>query len=68
MRNGGDKNGTILEHYGDVLFKLSDITKAIEYWNKAKTAVMHPICSIKKLPKKIILNKVCVSYFNEAIT
>lgn len=38
MSNGGDKNGTILEHYGDVLFKTGDITKAIEYWSKAKVA------------------------------
>lgn len=38
MKNGGDKNGTILEHYGDVLFKLNDVTQAVEFWQKAKTA------------------------------
>ncbi|MEP7170149.1 MAG: tetratricopeptide repeat protein [Bacteroidota bacterium] len=38
MTNGGDKNGTILEHYGDVLFKLGQTEKAIEFWNKAKAA------------------------------
>lgn len=31
-------NGTILEHYGDVLFQLGEIDKALDYWQKAKTA------------------------------
>ncbi|MBL7800474.1 MAG: tetratricopeptide repeat protein [Chitinophagales bacterium] len=30
-------NGTLLEHYGDILFKLGDIDKAIEQWKKAKS-------------------------------
>jgi len=38
MSHGGDKNDTILEHYGDVLFKLGDNNKALEYWLKAKSA------------------------------
>ncbi len=38
MKHGGDNNGTILEHYGDVLFKLNEISAAIEYWYKAKAA------------------------------
>ena len=32
------QNGTILEHYGDVLYQLGDKTNAIVYWKKAKTA------------------------------
>jgi len=31
-------NGTILEHYGDVLFKLGETEKAVEMWMKAKKA------------------------------
>ena len=39
LNNGGDKSGTVLEHYGDVLFKIDGNTKrALEYWLKAKTA------------------------------
>lgn len=38
MDNGGDKSGTILEHYGDILFKLNDATRAMEFWLKAKQA------------------------------
>jgi tetratricopeptide (TPR) repeat protein len=30
------ENGTIVEHYGDVLFKLGQTEKALEQWKKAK--------------------------------
>lgn len=36
LLNGGDKNAVILEHYGDILFKLNEKNKAVEYWIKAK--------------------------------
>jgi tetratricopeptide (TPR) repeat protein len=36
MSNGSDKSATVLEHYGDVLYKLGDIARALEYWQKAK--------------------------------
>lgn len=29
-------SGTILEHYGDILYKLNEQSKALEYWKKAK--------------------------------
>lgn len=32
----GSKNAVILEHLGDTYAKLNNITKALEYWNKAK--------------------------------
>jgi tetratricopeptide (TPR) repeat protein len=31
-----DTSGTIIEHYGDVLFKLGDIENAVIQWNRAK--------------------------------
>ncbi|MCU0354765.1 MAG: tetratricopeptide repeat protein [Cytophagales bacterium] len=31
-------NGTILEHYGDVLYKLGEAEKAVEMWMRAKKA------------------------------
>ncbi|WP_028981196.1 tetratricopeptide repeat protein [Sporocytophaga myxococcoides] len=31
-------NGTIYEHYGDVLYQLGEKDKALEYWQKAKVA------------------------------
>lgn len=34
----GSSNGTIMEHYGDVLYQLGDKTKALEFWKKAKAA------------------------------
>lgn len=36
LTHGGDKNPVILEHLGDVNAKLNNLTKAVEYWQKAK--------------------------------
>jgi predicted negative regulator of RcsB-dependent stress response len=42
-------SGIVLEHYGDILFKLNKIDQALEYWNKAKEAGNNS----DKLQKKI---------------
>ena len=34
--DGDDISGTIIEHYGDILFKLGDIDSAVKQWQKAK--------------------------------
>ncbi|MDQ3046092.1 MAG: tetratricopeptide repeat protein [Bacteroidota bacterium] len=34
--NGGGSNGTLLEHYGDILYQLGDTTGALNYWINAK--------------------------------
>ncbi len=34
--SGTDISGTIIEHYGDILFKLGDIDLAVKQWQKAK--------------------------------
>ncbi|MDF1673332.1 MAG: tetratricopeptide repeat protein [Vicingaceae bacterium] len=36
VKGGGGKNAVILEHLGDTYAKLNDMTKALEFWNKAK--------------------------------
>ena len=36
VENGGGSNAVILEHLGDTHAKLNNITKALEFWNKAK--------------------------------
>jgi tetratricopeptide (TPR) repeat protein len=36
IKNGGEKSAVILEHYGDILFKMNDKEKALEYWSNAK--------------------------------
>ncbi|MES2621157.1 MAG: tetratricopeptide repeat protein [Bacteroidota bacterium] len=36
MKAGGDKSGTILEHYGDILFHLGSKDEALNYWKQAK--------------------------------
>jgi tetratricopeptide (TPR) repeat protein len=36
--NGGKPNGTLLEHYGDTLYKLGEKEGALQYWMDAKKA------------------------------
>lgn len=38
LAHGGKESGTVLEHYGDILYQLGDKEKAVEYWIKAKAA------------------------------
>ncbi len=35
IKNGGDKNGVIVEHYGDILYMLGEKQNAVEQWKKA---------------------------------
>ncbi|MBD01228.1 MAG: hypothetical protein CL841_07850 [Crocinitomicaceae bacterium] len=49
----GEKSGEILEHYGDVLYKLDKKKKAITFWEKAKATGEYS----KELIKKINENK-----------
>ena len=52
IKDGG-KSGEILEHYGDVLFKLDKKKKAITFWGKAKATGEYS----KELIQKINENK-----------
>lgn len=36
LDGGGKNNGILLEHYGDVLYKLGEIENALKYWMDAK--------------------------------
>ncbi len=36
IKAGGEEDGTLYEHLGDIYFKLNDTSKAKENWNKAK--------------------------------
>ncbi len=38
IENGADSSAVILEHYGDVLWKLDRKDEAVEFWQKAKAA------------------------------
>lgn len=35
MKNGGDENDVVVEHYGDILFMLNDVNGALTYWQKS---------------------------------
>lgn len=36
INNGGSENGTLLEHYGDILIKLNKTEEAVKNWKKAR--------------------------------
>ncbi len=36
LKNGGNTNDVIVEHYGDILFMLNDLNGAMQYWMKSK--------------------------------
>ena len=36
IENGGNESSVILEHYGDILFKLGEVDKAVIFWGKAE--------------------------------
>ena len=37
IKNGGDKSAVIIEHYGDILFKLGQKQEAVNQWKRAKS-------------------------------
>ncbi|MBW6499018.1 MAG: tetratricopeptide repeat protein [Bacteroidales bacterium] len=49
VQSAEEASGTVLEHYGDVLFKLNQPDLALEYWKKAQEAGD----TSELLPKKI---------------
>ncbi|MCR8893983.1 tetratricopeptide repeat protein [Bacteroides sp. ET336] len=65
MKNGGDSSQVIVEHCGDIYFKLGEKEKALELWKKALTiddskeegATPRPEKEIKRLKQKIALRK-----------
>ncbi len=38
LGHSNEKSATLLEHFGDVLYKVGDTQQALEYWQKAKDA------------------------------
>jgi len=36
LSNGGEDSGVVLEHYGDILYKMGETEKAIDFWTRAK--------------------------------
>ena len=52
LENGGDKSGVIVEHYGDILFKLGEEAKALEQWELALQLGDHSDELTKKVETK----------------
>jgi tetratricopeptide (TPR) repeat protein len=35
MQNGGDESDVVIEHYGDIHYKLGDVENALKYWRQS---------------------------------
>ncbi|NSL89888.1 tetratricopeptide repeat protein [Chitinophaga sp. Mgbs1] len=46
------QNPNVLEHYGDILFNLKDVTKAVEYWQRAKDKGANSVGLVRKIAEK----------------
>ncbi|MGR3811512.1 tetratricopeptide repeat protein [Jiulongibacter sp. NS-SX5] len=53
--SGNVKNGTALEHYGDILSKLQRPDEALQFWNLAKNSKQHSPLLDKKIEQKLYL-------------
>ncbi len=55
IEHGGANNGTLMEHYGDILFQMGQLDKAFEYWQKAKLTGKYSDFLDKKLSDKKLI-------------
>jgi len=35
LKNGGNENDVVIEHYGDILYMLNEVEEAVKYWKKS---------------------------------
>jgi len=57
LGNGGQKDATVLDHYGDILFKAGDKDRAVQYWQKAKDGGLKSDVIDKKISDKQLYEK-----------
>jgi len=54
LDNGGDTSGVVLEHFGDIYYKMDQKDEAINYWKKAKEKKDHSDFLDKKIKDGIL--------------
>jgi len=57
IANSPRASSALLDHYGDILFKLGNIEKALDKWKAAKVAAEHAGENVELLSKKIDAKK-----------
>jgi len=54
IKNGGDKSADIIEHYGDVLYRLNKVNQAVKQWKKAYKLNGGSVVLKEKIDKRAI--------------
>lgn len=54
LKNGGDESADVLEHYGDILYKLDKVSQAVKQWKKAYKLNSSSTILKEKIGKKAI--------------
>src|SRR5699024_4763910 len=54
LENGGNESGVVIEHAGDIYFKLGEKEKALEYWIQAEELGAGSMITSKIKKKKYI--------------
>jgi len=57
IKHGGDNDDVILEHYGDILFKLGEKDLSVQYWMKSKQGGNNSELLEKKIKDKQLYEK-----------
>jgi tetratricopeptide (TPR) repeat protein len=55
LEKDGYKNSVLIEHYGDILYRLNDKEKAFEFWEKAKKTGKTSDVLEKKISQKTLI-------------
>ena len=54
LSNGGDNSAVVVEHFGDVLFRLGDVNQAIDQWKNAQNLDEDNEMLQKKIDNKML--------------
>ncbi|QIA06522.1 tetratricopeptide repeat protein [Draconibacterium halophilum] len=52
MKNSDEESDTLLEHYGDILYKTGKVEEALKYWKKAKDSGSESVTLDRKIEEQ----------------
>ncbi|HTA84351.1 MAG TPA: tetratricopeptide repeat protein [Bacteroidia bacterium] len=57
LAHGGEKDAAVLDHYGDIVYKLGDKDTALDYWQKAKSSGLNSDLLNRKIQDRKLYDK-----------